>query len=74
MKSLRFISSILFTILIVSGNLNGRDKKPVIKEILGDHNGSEVSLFILTNKSGNVLKLTNYGARFVESMFRIKTE
>lgn len=35
------------------------------KEVLGDHNGKEVSLFTLKNKSGHLLKLTNYGARIV---------
>jgi aldose 1-epimerase len=35
------------------------------KEILGLHEGKEVSLYTLTNKSGQVLKLTNYGARIV---------
>jgi aldose 1-epimerase len=47
---------------------NGRDeavKEPVVIKDLGDHNGNRVSLFILTNRSGNVLKLTNYGARIV---------
>ncbi len=65
MNNLKFISSFLFTVLIISGNLDGKDKKPVIRELLGDHNGSEVSLFSLTNKTGNVLKVTNYGARIV---------
>jgi aldose 1-epimerase len=56
--------AILFiTTNLIYGNLKGNSSKPVVKEVLGDHNGSEVSLFILTNKSGNVLKLTNYGAR-----------
>lgn len=37
----------------------------VVKEVLGDNNGSEINLYTLTNKEGNVLKLTNYGARIV---------
>lgn len=37
----------------------------VTREVLGEHSGSEVCLFTLTNKDGNVLKLTNYGARIV---------
>jgi len=40
-------------------------KQGVVKEVLGDNNGNEVSLFTLTNKNGNVLKVTNYGARIV---------
>ncbi|MBU3823112.1 galactose mutarotase [Flavobacteriaceae bacterium XHP0103] len=35
------------------------------KKDLGEHNGKEVQLFTLTNKAGNLLKLTNYGARIV---------
>jgi aldose 1-epimerase len=37
----------------------------VTKEVLGQHNGNEVCLYTLVNKAGNVLKLTNYGARIV---------
>ncbi len=37
----------------------------VTKEVLGNQNGNEVNLFTLTNKAGNVLKVTNYGARIV---------
>jgi aldose 1-epimerase len=35
------------------------------QEVLGNHNGKDVTLFTLTNKSGHILKLTNYGARIV---------
>lgn len=35
------------------------------QEVLGNHNGKDVSLFTLKNKSGHLLKLTNYGARIV---------
>lgn len=38
----------------------------VTTELLGDHNGSTVSVFTLTNKAGHVLKLTNYGARIIK--------
>ena len=65
MKNLRFILLILFTALVISGNMNGKDNKPVSKEVLGNHNGSEVFLFSLINKPGNVLKVTNYGAKIV---------
>src|SRR5690606_24889185 len=36
------------------------------QEALGTHNEKEVSLFTLKNKSGHILKLTNYGARIVK--------
>jgi aldose 1-epimerase len=37
----------------------------VTKEVLGNQNGSEVLLYTLTNKTGNILKVTSYGARIV---------
>jgi aldose 1-epimerase len=54
-----------FIQLLIFGSLNAQKPVPVIKEVLGDHNGSEVSIFTLTNKAGNILRLTNYGARIV---------
>ncbi|MGA2406880.1 MAG: aldose epimerase family protein [Bacteroidales bacterium] len=63
MNRYSFLALIFIPALSISGNLLGKNAEPVVKEVLGDHNGSEVSLFTLTNKSGNVLKLTNYGAR-----------
>jgi aldose 1-epimerase len=63
MNRYSFLALIFIPVLSISGNLPGKNGEPVVKEVLGDHNGREVSLFTLTNKSGNVLKLTNYGAR-----------
>jgi aldose 1-epimerase len=63
MNRFNFLAFLFVPALLISANLQGKNCKPVVKEVLGDHNGSEVSLFTLTNKSGNVLKLTNYGAR-----------
>jgi aldose 1-epimerase len=63
MNRFNFLALLLVPVMTISGNLQGKNSEPVVKEVLGDHNGSEVSLFTLTNKSGNVLKLTNYGAR-----------
>ena len=37
----------------------------VTKEVLGVQDGHEVCLFTLTNKAGNLIKLTNFGARIV---------
>ena len=51
--------------LLLSTLVCGQNSDKVTKEVLGDHNGSEVCLFTLTNKEGNVLKVTNYGARIV---------
>jgi aldose 1-epimerase len=43
----------------------GQKYTEVKKEVLGDHNGNEVCLYTLVNKDGNVLKVTNYGAKIV---------
>ena len=56
--------SIAAALLLCSTAL-GQKAAEVTKELLGDHNGSEVFLYTLTNKEGNVLKVTNYGARIV---------
>ncbi|HYQ57556.1 MAG TPA: aldose epimerase family protein [Draconibacterium sp.] len=50
---------------VISGVAFGQKSQKVKKELLGEHNGSEVYLFTLTNKHGNVLKLANHGARIV---------
>ena len=63
MNRLKFLSLIFIPVLAISSNLQGKTSLPVVKELLGNHNGSEVYLFTLTNRAGNVLKLTNYGAR-----------
>lgn len=43
----------------------GQQTNKVTKEVLGNHKDSEVCLYTLTNKAGNVLKVTNYGAKIV---------
>jgi aldose 1-epimerase len=58
------IFSITIALIICSLSF-GQKVQNVTKEVLGDLNGSEVSLYTLTNKAGNVLKLTNYGAKIV---------
>lgn len=57
---------LMFAIALIIVSLSfGKKAEKVAKEVLGDQNGSEVALFTLTNKDGNVLKLTNFGARIV---------
>jgi aldose 1-epimerase len=53
----------LIPALVIFSDPKSKQTEPVIKEVLGNQNGSEVCLFTLTNKAGNILKLTNYGAR-----------
>jgi aldose 1-epimerase len=61
MKTTFLITSVLVLCSVVCA----QQKPSVTKEILGDNNGSEVSLFTLINKDSNVVKLTNYGAKIV---------
>ncbi|HYQ59348.1 MAG TPA: aldose epimerase family protein [Draconibacterium sp.] len=61
MKKVIFIA---VTFLISSVTL-GQTPETIKKELLGEHNGSDIYLFTLTNKEGNVLRLTNYGAKIV---------
>ena len=65
MKRINFLSLTIIPALIFIGNQKVVKTESVSKTVLGDHNGSEVSLFTFTNKAGNVLKMTNYGARIV---------
>jgi aldose 1-epimerase len=65
MKGFKFLPVTIIPVLVVIGNQKSTNHGQVSKEVLGDHNGSEVCLFTLTNKAGNILKLTNYGARIL---------
>jgi aldose 1-epimerase len=64
MKNLFKVTMILAAAAIIAScNQSGKNKAMVTKELYGTHKGKEVFLFTLTNKEGNVLKLTNFGAR-----------
>ena len=65
MKKILLLSLTLVVagIIFAACNQSSKNKDMVKKEIIGTHNGQEVYLLTLTNKSGNVLKLTNFGAR-----------
>lgn len=60
MKNKLFISLITISAVLISCK-QGPEK--VAKEAWGNHDGKEVYLFTLTNKAGNILKLTNFGAK-----------
>jgi len=45
---------------------NNKAKEMVTTESFGSFEGKEISLFTLTNKKGDIVKLTNYGATIVE--------
>ena len=59
------LSLIISLLLLLFSNQQKEDSGIIKKELLGPHDGSEVYLYTLTNKAGNVLRLTNYGARIV---------
>ena len=65
MKKILILSLTLVVagIIFAACNQSSKNKDMVKKELIGTHNGKEVYLLTLTNKSGNVLKLTNFGAR-----------
>jgi aldose 1-epimerase len=59
---------LVLSVLVVQGFIissQGKGLVPVTKDSLGVHNGNTVFLFTLKNRDGNILKLTNYGARIV---------
>jgi len=59
------LSLVISVFLLIFSNQEREDAGIVKKELLGSHDGSEVYLYTLTNKAGNALRLTNYGARIV---------
>ena len=65
MKNLKSIAvSLLSLILFIPyGYLSARESVKI--DLVGSYNGRDVHLFTLINKSNNVLKITNYGARIV---------
>ncbi len=62
MNKILVFSLILITV-IASCNQSTKTKEMVRKDVFGTHNGKEIYLFTLTNKPGNVIRLTNYGAK-----------
>jgi aldose 1-epimerase len=63
MKRILLLSLTMAAFTLVSCNQTTKNKELVKKDVFGNHNGKEVYLLTLTNKSGNVLRLTNYGAK-----------
>src|SRR5664279_4568264 len=65
MKKIVSLAFFVFVILGFSVRVQGKGIEPVKKDSLGVHNGNTVFLYTLKNSDGNILKLTNYGARIV---------
>ena len=63
MKKNLLISLTLIAATFASCNQSTKSKEMVKKDVFGTHQGKEVYLFTLTNKAGNVIRLTNYGAK-----------
>jgi aldose 1-epimerase len=63
MKKNMFLLLTLVSVAFTSCNQSTTKNEMVKKDFFGTHNGKEVYLFTLTNKSGNVIRLTNYGAK-----------
>lgn len=65
MKKVLLVSLTLIGLAVVftACNQSKKNKEMVKKDLFGTHKGKEVYLLTLTNKSGNVIKLTNFGAR-----------
>ena len=63
MKKVLFLSLTLVAVLLAACNQSAKNKEMVKKDVFGTHNGKEVYLLTLTNKAGNVIRLTNFGAK-----------
>ena len=65
MKKSKLLSLTMIAVLIIfsSCNQSSKNKEMVKKDVFGNYQGKEVYLFTLTNKAGNIIKLTNYGAK-----------
>jgi aldose 1-epimerase len=63
MKKVQLLKLILIAVIFASCGQSAKNKEMVRKEVFGMNQGKEVYLLTLTNKAGNVIRLTNYGAK-----------
>jgi aldose 1-epimerase len=63
MKRIQLLSLTMAGLIFAFSSCNQSVQNQVKKESFGTQKGKEVFLFTLTNKPGNVIKLTNFGAR-----------
>jgi len=65
MKKILLLSliTVAMAVVITACNQPAKSKEMVKKELIGTFKGKDVFLLTLTNKAGNVIKLTNFGAR-----------
>ncbi len=65
MKTIRLLSLLLLAAIVTSCNNSEKIGNMVRKEKFGFHNGKEIWLFTVKNKTGNVIRLTNFGAKLI---------
>ncbi len=65
-KQILFLGSVLILFMFGLSSCGNKVKEMVTTENFGSFDGREVFLYTLTNKKGDVIKLTNYGAAIVE--------
>jgi aldose 1-epimerase len=63
MNKLLLLAITMGAVVFASFNQTARNKEMVRKEVFGTHQGKEVYLLTLTNTAGNVIRLTNFGAK-----------
>jgi aldose 1-epimerase len=63
MNKILLSSLILVPVIFSSCSQSTKSNEMVRKDVFGTHNGKEVYLLTLTNKAGNVIRLTNFGAK-----------
>ena len=63
MKRVLLLSLILTAAFFAACNQSTKNNEMVKKEVFGTHEGKEVYLLTLTNKAGNVIRLTSFGAK-----------
>jgi aldose 1-epimerase len=63
MKKINLLLLTLIVLIFTCCNQSSKTKEMVKKEVFGTHQGKEVYLLTLTNKAGNVIRLTNFGAK-----------
>jgi aldose 1-epimerase len=65
MKKIQLLSLAIIAVILTSCSQSAKNKHMVRKEVFGNHNGKEVYLLTLTNNSGNVIRVTNFGAKLI---------
>ena len=65
MKKIQLISLAIIAVISISCKQSVKNKEMIRKELFGKHNGKDVYLLTLTNNSGNVIRVTNFGAKLI---------